>query len=126
MRPVYTPVALLMVTVLVVLLDQVPPETESESVVELPLHTSAIPVITDGNGLMLKVSSVAPQVLELVMVTEPPEIPVTTPALLTVAIAVALDDQVPPLTASEILLVVPAQNVVVPVKVEGAPFTVIF
>jgi hypothetical protein len=49
------------------------------------------------------------------MVAVPAATPVTTPEALTVAIAVLLDDQVPPVVTSASVVVDPAQTVVVPV-----------
>ena len=58
------------------------------------------------------------------MVAVPAATPVTTPAAVTVAIAVLLDDQVPPLTASAMVVVWAVQAVVEPVIVAGATATV--
>jgi hypothetical protein len=49
------------------------------------------------------------------MVADPAATPVTTPEALTVAIAVLLEDQVPPAEASLRVVVEPTQTLVVPV-----------
>ena len=53
------------------------------------------------------------------MVAEPPDTPVTSPNASTVAMAVLLLDQLPPLTASASVVIAPWQTVVVPVIAVG-------
>ena len=113
---------------------QVPPVVVSESDVVLPVQTISVPAIgAGGTGRGLTVTTAyteeVPQVLLItyLMVSVPPESPVTIPVGLTTAIDVETLLHVPPPTVSVRCVALPAQTVSVPVigaGVAGAELTV--
>jgi hypothetical protein len=111
--PVETPVttpALVTVALLLLLLVHVPPVV-GDKVIVLPTQTVG-PALTTGKALTVTAEVVAlhPVVLFVkVNVALPAAIPVTIPALVTVALVSSLLDQVPPVTG-EIVIVFPTQT----------------
>lgn len=124
--PVTTP-ALDTVATAGLLLTQVPPEVGDSVVVELTQILLNPVMLTTGNGLTVTGSvgtDSQPLLLVNVKVAEPAPIPVTTPALVTVATAGLLLAQVPPVVGDK-LVVAPAQIVLRPVMLTtGVLFTV--
>jgi len=115
--PVTTPASVTVATA-GLLLIQVPP-VEGDKVVVAPTQIVLAPVIlTAGCASKVTAEVVAEQFGELLLVNvnvaEPADIPVTTPALVTVAIAGALLTQVPPLVGDKVV-VEPTQIVLIPV-----------
>ena len=102
------------------LLLHVPPTTESTNVIEEPTQTVVGPLIEplEGNGFTVTdfVTVVVPQELVTVyeIVTEPVELPVTTPVELTEAIEALLEDHVPPVVESNNVIEEPKQTVEAP------------
>ena len=102
------------------LLAKIPAPTLGVMVVVAEVHMVSKPVKIGvvGNGLMVTIVeiTVVPQVLvtEYEILAVPPDTPVTTPVVFTVATAVLLLDQVPPVVVAVNALVAPSQNVVVP------------
>ena len=101
------------------LLDQVPPDVGDKVVVD-PIQILLEPVmLTTGNGFTVT-GEVAAEIHPVVLlvklnITEPPDTPVTTPALLTVATDGSLLVQVPPLVG-DTPLTSPTQMVEAPVR----------
>ena len=98
------------------------------SVVESPKHTEVAPEIapTVGNGFTV-IGNVAVAEPHVGVVTTystlvvPPPAPVTTPVVLMCATAPETTPQVPPLTDSDIVMVVPSQNGIVPEETDITP-----
>lgn len=108
----------------VLLLVHVPPVTASVSVVVCPTHNPLSPLIA-GAVLMVTVlvaTHPAPATYDITEI--PPAMPVTLPELSTVASAVLLLLQVPPVVASASVVVCPAHTVAVPVIAALPAFTV--
>jgi hypothetical protein len=122
--PVITP-ALVIVAMDALLLVQVPPVV-GKSVVVLPIQTEEAPVIT-GKAFMVTAAVVLLHPVEVcvkVYVAVPPVNPVTTPALVTVAMEILLLAHVPPVVG-ESVVEVPAQMDELPVTLTvGNAFTV--
>jgi hypothetical protein len=117
--PAMSPVPLTVATPELLLL-QVPPVVASATVVLLPAHTAAVPVIADGTGLTvttLVTLQLVPR--EYVMIAEPSATPPTMPvAAPTVATDVLLLLQVPP-PASVSAIVLPRQALLLPAMGPG-------
>ena len=120
-RPVTTP-DVLIVAVVGALLLHVPPGVASASVVVLPAHSLAVPVIaaTAGPASVVKVvdaEAVQPAILVTlyIIVAAPGATGVTVPVLLTVATVTSVLPHTPPGVASFRVAVVPVQAWVVPV-----------
>lgn len=105
------------------LLLQVPPAADSVIVVVVPVQIAAVPEIApaDGNGFTVTVVVAIAEPQELVIMYEivvlPADTPVTFPEASIVATPVAEELQVPPVAASESVVELPEQSVVVPVIV---------
>ena len=126
MTPASKPVAEPMVAMVVLLLLQAPPVDASLSVVVLPVHTRAVPVIVPGNAFTVTVATVkhpvgSVQVMVAVPTATPFTIPVADP---TVAIEMLLLDHDPPVEV-ESAVVCATHNPKVPVMAPGAGLTVI-
>jgi hypothetical protein len=107
--PVTTP-ALVTVALLLLLLDQVPPVV-GDKVIVPPTQTVG-PALTTGKAVTVtaEVFALQPVVLFVkVNIALPAAIPVTIPALVTVALVRSLLDQVPPVTG-EIVIVLPTHT----------------
>ena len=122
--PVITP-ALVTVALALLLLVQVPPVV-GDNVAVLPIHTVA-GAVTTGNAFIVTAEVVLLQPVEVcvkVKVAVPPDTPVTTPALVTVAMELSLLTQVPPVVGDSVV-VKPAHIVVLPLMLTvGKAFTV--
>jgi hypothetical protein len=126
-EPAETPVAipaLVTVATVLLLLTQVPP-TVGLRVIVLPTHKVGEGVLTMGCWIATEaVVLLQPVVVSKnVNVTEPAATPVTNPALVTVAIALLLLDQVPPTVGLKVI-VLPTQSAVNGVLTTGRGFTV--
>ncbi len=121
-----------MLAIEALLLDHVPPETALAKVVVVPGHTDNVPVTGAEEVPFTDTTSVAadePQALAITydIVALPVAMPVTTPALLTVATLVFVLYHAPPPVALARADVPPMQTVAVPViePSDGVVFTVI-
>jgi hypothetical protein len=123
-----------MVAVVGLLLDHVPPATVSDKVTVEDGHTEVAPVIAPANAAgvteIVEVATAVPQLLvtEYEILATPPATPVTTPVVApTVATVPSLVLQVPPEAPSVKVLETPAHNVDTPVTVPatGSGLTVI-
>lgn len=106
----------------------VPPAGASLSAVILPWQTVVFPVIADGSVFIVTVVvAMQPAVVVNLIITFPADAPYTIPATAsTVAIAVLLLLQVPPVVASLNIVALPAHRVVLPVTgVIGFTVTVV-
>ena len=117
----------LTVAIPVLLLLHVPPVVASLNPVVPPSQTVVVPLIEDGNGLIVTVLVILQPVAAVYKIIDvPPVTPVTTPVdELTVATAVVPLLQVPPLVASLSVVVAPAHATAVPVIANGNGLTVI-
>ena len=128
--PSTTPVDASTVPTAITLLLQAPPAVALSRSVVLPVQTVAAPVMAAGSGLTVTTAVAAHpvDVLMILMLTVPAEIPPTRPvAELTVPIATSDDCQVPPGTGAGMLanaVVDPTQTVAVPVMGAGTGATV--
>jgi hypothetical protein len=122
--PVTTPVKVPAVACSVLLLLQLPPDGVDPNVVDVPVHTTAVPLIADGNGftvIIIVVKQPVPKVY--VMIGVPADTPVTAGPE-TVAIARSLLVHVPPAGVELSVVVKPTHTLRVPVIVDGLVFTV--
>ena len=133
--PFTTPVEAFTVAIPVALLDQLPPDTVEVNVVVPPTQIPCVPlrVPADGGAVtvtdLVAVAFAQPPVpfLVYVMIAVPAVTPLTTPVeAFTVAMLVALLDQLPPLTVELKVVVLFAQTSCVPLSVPavGAAVTV--
>lgn len=107
------------------LLRHVPEGVASVRLVVKPMHTPDVPVIADGNGLMvIALVAIQPVGRVYVIFTVPTAIPVTMPVLLIVALVTSLLLHIPSGVASVKLVVDPAQTPGMPVITDGNLLTV--
>jgi len=126
--PEIVPVAVSIVAIAVCVLLQEPPLVASLRAVLFPAHTCIVPVIAGGSGFTVTtpVAGAHTSGREKVIVAVPGNSPATMPVIApTVAIAVLLQLQLPPLVPSDNVAVVPAQMVKIPEIVVGVGLTVI-
>jgi hypothetical protein len=119
--PVTSPVEASTVATPVASLLHVPPATASLSVLVAPTQKVVVPIIANGvagDGLTVIIwfTVLVPQLLvnEYCIVVPPAATPVTSPVVLTVAVAGVTLDQVPPLVASVNVVVAPTHTVAAP------------
>jgi hypothetical protein len=123
--PVTTPDALTVATLVAPEL-QTPPVTVFAKAIGEPAHTAELPVIVPASGavliVMVLVAVADPQLPDTVydMVVAPEETPVTIPAELIVAMPVAPQPQVPPLTVFARAIVEPGHTAELPVIVPAS------
>jgi hypothetical protein len=92
-----------------------PPEGEELKVCELPMQITPLPVIVAGKGFTVTVTGSDEQPTSLYTIfAVPPATPYTTPPKVTSAFEVSLDTHAPPVVVSVSVVVLPAQNGVVP------------
>ena len=121
-RPLTTPEVLTVATVVLVLLH-IPPVVTSVNVVDNPAITVAVPLIVPAAGdeltVTTRMAAAVPQVFVTVYdtVVVPEVMPLTTPEAFTVATAVFVLLQTPPVVASVNAVEEPAHAVVVPLIV---------
>jgi hypothetical protein len=104
-----------------------PPTDTSLKVVVSPAHTLLLPVIPGGSGFtVIGVVTSQPTPSEYVIVAVPTFTPLTTPVPEpTLAITTLLLLQVPPVSASLSVVVLPIHTCIVPVIADGSEVTVI-
>ena len=124
--PLTTPVEASTVAIPVALLDQLPPDTVEVNVVVPPTQIPCVPLRVPADGVAVTVTDLVavafaqPPVpfLVYVMIAVPAVTPLTTPVeAFTVAIPVALLDQLPPDTVEVNVVVPPTQTPCVPLMV---------
>lgn len=118
--PVTTPVEEPTVAIDPLPLLHVPPAVASVRLDVEPAHASVVPEIPTGNGLtVIGVVVIQPVPIVYVIVALPVATPVTTPPVLTIAVAISLLLHAPPAVASVTLVVKPRHTFPLPVIAAG-------